>query len=71
MAVKKPKKPKNITQKTKRYTTKSTGKKSTGQGSARRNTGGAGSLTDLVVRTINGIKVPLNTGSSDKKKKKK
>ena len=30
---------------------------------------GAGSLSDIIVRTINGIKTPINT-SSDKKKKK-
>lgn len=31
---------------------------------------GAGSLSDIIVRTINGIKTPIS-GSSDKKKKKK
>ena len=31
--------------------------------------GGPGSLSDIIVRTINGIKVPIS-GSSDKKKKK-
>lgn len=30
--------------------------------------GGAGSLSDIIVRTINGIKVPISNG--DKKKKK-
>lgn len=38
---------------------------------SRRNTGGGmGSLSDIIVRTINGIKVPISNGSSDKKKRK-
>lgn len=39
------------------------------QASRRRNVaGGPGSLSDIIVRTINGIKVPIS-GSSNKKKK--
>ena len=37
------------------------------QASRRNSAGGQGSLSDLIVRTINGLKVPI---SSDKKKKK-
>lgn len=41
------------------------------QASRRRNTaGGAGSLNDIIIRTINGLKVPVSSGSSDKKKRK-
>jgi hypothetical protein len=41
------------------------------QASRRRNqAGGPGSLSDIIVRTINGIKVPISGSSSDKKKKK-
>lgn len=39
------------------------------QASRRNSAGGPGSLSDIIVRTINGIKVPIS-GSSDKKKKK-
>jgi len=38
------------------------------QASRRNTAGGAGSLSDIIVRTINGIKVPIS-GSSNKKKK--
>lgn len=40
------------------------------QASRRNTAGGAGSLSDIIVRTINGIKVPISNGSSDKKKRK-
>lgn len=41
------------------------------QASRRNSAGGPGSLSDLIVRTINGIKVPIGGSSSDKKKKKR
>jgi hypothetical protein len=31
--------------------------------------GGAGSLNDIIIRTINGLKVPVSGSSSNKKKK--
>jgi len=44
--------------------------KSSGRGGRGGSAGGPGSLGDIIIRTINGIATPLNSSSSNKKKKK-
>lgn len=45
-------------------------KTSGGRGGRGGSAGGPGSLGDIIIRTINGIATPLNSSSSNKKKKK-